>query len=315
MSWKVETGSEVLVIDNPGHSLPGALKGLELPARAIAQRPAVDEHHGGLWWVKLKPPFEGPEVQVHADQLSPGDGSCPECGMGPGSHHIHCQRAKREREVASGAEPAAHWTTAMMLWALINRTIDASGQGSLMVGKKEDGNWVVAAEYGREAEDSPMAGAAVYGAGETAREGIMQAGADVKLWVFDDSPEPVERQRRVLIMEGEHPAELNLDMVKGSCQLVADSDEVYAFAGDKAACLKHRDLDVIDDPFSIAIAMQRRQPELSLLDGIKRVRDLAPHEVKCTCSHGGEFDMTVHNEGCARRQLAHVLAAVEKDAK
>src|SRR3954452_1871955 len=51
----------------------------------------------------------------------------------------------------------------------------------------------------------------------------------------------MDRPTRILICEGEHPAELNLDAVQGSMTLLADADEAYAFSGDKATVLKHRD--------------------------------------------------------------------------
>lgn len=326
MTFKVEVGGDVLIVEAPGHSLPPVLEGLELPARAVVKRPAVDEHHGGLWWVAVKPPFDGPEVQVHADQLRPGDGSCPECGSEPGTHNIACKLAKRDREAASGKEPAAHYYTNAMLAVLVHHTVGKEqGQLSIVHNDRSEGEfgseempgsreWRVGAEYGREAEDSPMAGAATYGVGDTLRAALMMAGSDAGLWINDGSPEPTQRQQRVLIVEAEHPAEMNVDAVQGSMSLLADADEAYVFFGDKGATLKNRDFA----PEDVAVAIQRRPeqsheqvPAKARADVIKQIRDLAPHEVKCTCSHGGEFDMTVHNEGCARRQLAHVLATVE----
>lgn len=257
---KVHIGAEVLVVDAPDHSRPEILQGLELPARAIVQRPAIDEHHGGLWWVKINPPFEGPEVQVHADQLLPGDGSCPECGSEPGIHNIACKRARRLREAASGKDPAAHWTTDQMLATLLRRTVVSAGGGAMGIAMRPDGDWVVSAEYGQEmdeGEPTGMVGAATYGTGSL-RAALMRAGADAGIWVFDDSPEPSERQQRILIVEAEHPAELNVGAVQGSMSLLADADEAYAFSGDKAACIKHRDFDISADPFQVAVAIQRR---------------------------------------------------------
>lgn len=66
-------------------------------------------------------------------------------------------------------------------------------------------------------------------------------------------------QRRVLMVEAEHPAELNLAAVPNSAlTMLADADEAYVFADDKAVCIKHTLLDVINDPFSIAVATVRR---------------------------------------------------------
>lgn len=45
--------------------------------------------------------------------------------------------------------------------------------------------WSVGAEYGTEAEDSPMAGAAIYGTGDTLRAALEQAGDDARLWRSD----------------------------------------------------------------------------------------------------------------------------------
>jgi hypothetical protein len=307
----VEAGAEVLIVAAPGHSLPPALEGIELPVRAVVKRPAVDEHHGGLWWVALKSPFSSPEVQVHADQLRPGDGTCPECGREPGVHRIDCKLARRDREVASGKEPAAHFYTNAMLASLTHHTVGKNGGGLSVDHDEVKGRWHVGAEYGREAPDSAMAGAATYGQGSTLREALMVAGADCGLWINDGSLGPTERQRRILIVEATHPAEMNINAVQGSMMLLADADEAYVFHGDKAMALKHRDFDVREDAFQVAVAIQRRTPEASGADVLKQIRDLAPHEVSCNCGHSGDFDMTVHDTGCPRWQLAHVLAVVE----
>lgn len=41
--------------------------------------------------------------------------------------------------------------------------LQAAGEGSFQISLSPTGEWVTAAVYGREAEDSPMAGAASYG--------------------------------------------------------------------------------------------------------------------------------------------------------
>jgi hypothetical protein len=47
----------------------------------------------------------------------------------------------------------------------------------------------------------------------------------------------------------------------------------------------------------------------------QEVRSLAPHEVKCLCEHGGEFEMAVHSEDCPRRHLHETLRALEGDQR
>ena len=48
----------------------------------------------------------------------------------------------------------------------------ASGSGNIHLVLRDDGEWMVGATYGREAPDSPMAAAASYQVGTTAREAI-----------------------------------------------------------------------------------------------------------------------------------------------
>lgn len=45
---------------------------------------------------------------------------------------------------------------------------------------------------------------------------------------------------------------------------------------------------------------------------LDEVRSLAPHEVTCHCEEGGNFDLDQHAEDCPRRQVAHVLAELER---
>lgn len=311
-SWVPSSGEEVFIDRAEGHSLPLMLEEMELPVKGVAVEP-VDgsmESAPTLWRVKLKKPLTD-TVQVHRDQLRPVN--CPECGCEPGIHNIACKLARREREARSGKEPAVQWTSDAMLATLLHRTVVSAGSGVLALALKDDGNWVVSAEYGHEedeGEPTGMVGAATYGTGDL-RHALMRAGADAGLWIDDGSPEPAGRQQRILIVEAEHPAEMNVNAVQGSMTLLADADEAYAFSGDKAVCLKHREFDVGADAFQVAVAIQRRTPEASGADVLKRIRELAPHEIKCTCSHGGEFDMSAHSEFCARKQLAHVLSTVE----
>lgn len=318
--WPPKQGQEVFIQKAEGHELPALLEGLELPAKGRVVEEAEGfgpEFAGQLWWVQLSEPLTE-KVQVHRDQLRPVN--CPECGCEPGIHNIACKLARREREARSGKEPAAGWTSDAMLATLLHRTLVSAGSGRLGLALKDDGNWVVSAEYGHEedeGEPTGMVGAATYGTGEL-RHALMQAGADAGLWIDDGSPEPGERQQRILIVEARHPAEMNENAVQGSMTLLADADEAYAFFGDKAVCLKHRGFDVSEDAFQVAVAIQRRLeqsheqvPAKARADVLRRIRDLAPHEITCTCSHGGEFDMTVHDDGCPRRQLAHVLTVIE----
>jgi hypothetical protein len=201
------------------------------------------------------------------------EAKCPECGCEPGTHKINCKKARADREAASGKEPAAYWTTDQMVTALLRHTVKKAGSGVLALALKDDGHWVVSAEYGHEedeGEPTGMVGAATYGTGEL-RQALMRAGADAGLWIDDGSPEPAGRQQRILICEAEHPAEMNIGAVQGSKNLLADADEAYAFSGDKAVCIKHRELNA-GDPGAIAVTIQRRPrrtdlgPDLTLVE-------------------------------------------------
>jgi hypothetical protein len=240
---------EVLIDEARGHTLPTLFEGVELPVRGvIVASPAAAEN---LWRVKLSEPLTE-TVQVHGDQLY-----TPQPARPP-------------------KEPAAHWTTDQMIVALLRRTV---GQQAGVFGvslKEPEGDWSVMVEYGVEAPDSPMAGAATYGLAGTLRGALMRAGADAGLWEYDDSPEPTERQQRILIVEAEHPAEMNVNAVQGSMTLLADADEAYVFCEDKATALKHRHFA----PEDMAVAIQRRPvrtqfgPDLTITD---RGRTLGPH--------------------------------------
>ena len=58
------------------------------------------------------------------------------------------------------------------LAAIIDGLTAAQGGSVTVAFSSERNEWMVAAEYGQEAEDSPMAGAASYQHGTTAREAI-----------------------------------------------------------------------------------------------------------------------------------------------
>lgn len=57
---------------------------------------------------------------------------------------------------------------------VITEQITAAGEGMLAL-TYHNGQWCVAIEWGREAEDSPMVAAAAYGVGATAQEAIKAA--------------------------------------------------------------------------------------------------------------------------------------------
>lgn len=50
--------------------------------------------------------------------------------------------------------------------------LTAAGQGTFALILNSRGEWLVAAEYGKEASDSPMVGAASYGIGQSANDAI-----------------------------------------------------------------------------------------------------------------------------------------------
>lgn len=245
----------VLIDEHPDHSLPLAFKGIDLPVKgAIVERASASDAdaYGDLWWVLPSPPWIHGKVQVHREQLFP-----------------YPTRTKADKIAAQ------FWTTERMLFALFNHTAGKEG-GVLGINHNPDeADYHVMCEYGREmdeGEPTGMVGAATYGVAMTLRGALMRAGADAGLWTFDDSPEPTERQERVLIVEADHPAEMNVNAVQGSMSLLADADRAYVFSGDKGAVLKDRDRDIDGDPFSIAVAVQRRPvrtelgPDLTLID-------------------------------------------------
>lgn len=53
-------------------------------------------------------------------------------------------------------------------------------QGGTFTVANRDGEWLIGCEFGREAEDSPMAGGALYGIGRTFEEAAASAVADVR---------------------------------------------------------------------------------------------------------------------------------------
>lgn len=58
--------------------------------------------------------------------------------------------------------------------------IDGEGGGRLLISKNEDGTWMVGMEWGKEAPDSPMAGAAAYGLENTLYEALESALGDAE---------------------------------------------------------------------------------------------------------------------------------------
>lgn len=60
--------------------------------------------------------------------------------------------------------------------------LDTLGEqgGSLAINGEDDGEWIVAIEFGREADDSPMAGGAAYGAGSTMAEALDSAAKELR---------------------------------------------------------------------------------------------------------------------------------------
>jgi hypothetical protein len=202
------------------------------------------------------------------------EGKCPECGAESGVHKINCKKARADREAASGKEPAAYWTTDQMVTALLRHTVEKAGSGVMGLALKDDGHWVVSAEYGHEedeGEPTGMVGAATYGTGDL-RQALMRAGADAGIWIVDDSEDPGERQQRILIAEAAEESHLDSDYpmtaVQGSFSLLADADEAYVFHGDRAVCIKHRAFA----PFQATVTIQRRPrgtdlgPDLTLVE-------------------------------------------------
>lgn len=245
-------GEVVLIGEADGHTLPAAFEGLEMPVKAEVVREV--EADGELWILQPCEPWPGRAVQVHREQLFPYPPT----------------RMKADKI------PAQFWTTERMLFALFNHTVGKQGGVMGLSLKEVGGDFSVMCEYGNEmdeGEPTGMVGAAVYGRhSDTLRATLMSAGAQAGLWEDDGSPEPTERQERVLIVEAEHPAEMNVNAVQGSMSLLADADRAYVFSGDKAAVLKDRDRDIGSDPFSVAVAVQRRPvrtelgPDLTLID-------------------------------------------------
>jgi hypothetical protein len=99
-------------------------------------------------------------------------------------------------DLPDGRPPLAReFSEAQLMHRIVTNCIAAQG-GALGVSfipertregsdAKVEAHWMVGAEYGREAPDSPMAGAAIYGTGLTLRAALEQAGDDARLWRSD----------------------------------------------------------------------------------------------------------------------------------
>jgi hypothetical protein len=310
MIEKPQRDEEVLIEAAEGHDLPSVLSGLELPVKGVIVEEASgfgSEFEGQLWWVQLSPPLPA-KVQVHRDQL-----------RAPG------RRAPKE--------PAAQWTTHAMLNALLHHTVGKNG-GVFGVSAKEEGDWSVMAEYGSEAADSPMAGAAVYGMGGSLRAALMPAGDDAGLWEADDSEEPAQRQKRILLVEGRVAQETDgpgiitregydfgVETGSSTWGLISDADEVFVFRGDQAYAMKHRDVSVDPEEGTIAVALVADLSKGALVPMLKQERkstfkeieSLTPHEVKCRCVVGGSiFDWQQHHGDCPRHEVGAMLKGMAK---
>lgn len=87
--------------------------------------------------------------------------------------------------------PAREVSTGQMM-RLLAAYVENAGEGFLgMAFRPKDGadRWVVTAEFGREAPDSPMVGGAAYGVAGDLREALEVAGSDCGLWVREASAE------------------------------------------------------------------------------------------------------------------------------
>lgn len=82
------------------------------------------------------------------------------------------------------ASPAREQSTSTILLRLV-RHVEKAGGGVFGVALKEDGEWVVSAEFGKEAPDSPMAAGAAYGVG-TLRRALEAAAHDCGLLVKEE---------------------------------------------------------------------------------------------------------------------------------
>jgi hypothetical protein len=80
---------------------------------------------------------------------------------------------------ATQAPPAREFSTAQIMERLAKH-VEGAGGGVFGMALKESGEWVVSAEFGREAPDSPMVGGAAYGHGEL-RQALETAAADCGL--------------------------------------------------------------------------------------------------------------------------------------
>lgn len=310
MIEKPKKDEVVLIEAAEGHDLPGVLTAIELPVKGVIVEEATgfgSEWEGQLWWVQLSEPLTE-KVQVHRDQL----------------------RAPGRR---TAKDPAAYWTTSAMLHALLHHTVGKNG-GSFGIGAKPEGDWSVMAEYGSEADDSPMAGAAVYGMGGSLRAALMPAGDDAGLWQADDSEEPAQRQKRILLVEGRLAKETNgpgiitregydfgVETGNSAWGLISDADEVFVFRGDRAYAMKHRDVSVDPEEGMIAVALiadlskgsTMQMVKQERLSTIKEVESLAPHEVKCRCDVGGMiFDWHEHHSDCPRHEVGGMLEGMTK---
>lgn len=95
-----------------------------------------------------------------------------------------------------GAPPRARDFTDDQIAGALARYVERAGGGVLGIVCKEGGEWVVSAEFGKEAPDSPMAAGAAYGLGNTLRRALEVAAHDCGLLLKEDD-DPTEGQEEL----------------------------------------------------------------------------------------------------------------------
>jgi len=87
----------------------------------------------------------------------------------------------------TASPPAKELSTAQIMERLAKHVEQAGGGVFAMVLKQGGGEWVVSAEFGQEAPDSPMAGGAAYGLDGDLRRALETAAHDCRILTKEET--------------------------------------------------------------------------------------------------------------------------------
>lgn len=88
---------------------------------------------------------------------------------------------------ASTAPPPAKELSTALIMERLAKHVEQAGGGVFGMALRENGKWVVSAEFGREAPDSPMAGGAAYGLDKDLRRALETAAHDCRILVKEET--------------------------------------------------------------------------------------------------------------------------------